>query len=139
LFGPFEVGRDLSWCCANSIILNKVGGREGIRTPNPLLAKNRGQNTNSFVWCRLHGKPAEFPLSQMFRSCPELGNYKFQKIGFYDSWGLPTQLRTRCSEGNRIVIASLRNYGITLIPKCDSTLTGEEQTAKGESRAGHRV
>jgi hypothetical protein len=33
-----------------------------------LLAKQEGQNTNSFVWCRLHEKPAKFPLL----NCPEV-------------------------------------------------------------------
>jgi hypothetical protein len=41
-------------------IRQEVGGRDRDRTGDPLLAKNRGQNTNSFVWCRLHGKSAKF-------------------------------------------------------------------------------
>ena len=58
-------------------MIEKIGGRGGTRTRGPLLAKQAGQNTNSFVWCRLHGKPAKFPLSQMYRSCPELTEHRF--------------------------------------------------------------
>jgi hypothetical protein len=29
--------------------LERIGGRDRARTGDPLLAKNRGQNTNSFV------------------------------------------------------------------------------------------
>ncbi len=53
-------------------MIEKIGGRGGTRTRGPLLAKQAGQNTNCFVWRRLHGKSAKFPLSQMSRSCPEL-------------------------------------------------------------------
>ena len=39
------------------------GGRGRDPTGDPLLANKAGQYTNSFVWCRLHGKSAKFPLS----------------------------------------------------------------------------
>src|SRR6516162_1914096 len=44
------------------------GGREGIRTPDPLLAKQVGKNTKLPCWCRLHEKPSKFPLF----NCPEV-------------------------------------------------------------------
>jgi len=58
---------------ANSIkTKEKYGGRDRDRTGDPLLAKQAGQNTKCFVWCRLHGKLTKFSLSQMSRSCTEL-------------------------------------------------------------------
>jgi hypothetical protein len=45
-----------------------LGGREGIRTPDPLLAKQMVKNTKVLRWCRLHGKSTKFSLS----SCPEV-------------------------------------------------------------------
>jgi hypothetical protein len=45
-----------------------VGGREGIRTPDPLLAKRVVESTKVLRWCRLHGKPSNFP----FFKCPEV-------------------------------------------------------------------
>jgi len=39
-----------------------IGGREGIRTPDPLLAKRAVENTKWLRWCRLHEKSAKFPL-----------------------------------------------------------------------------
>ena len=45
-----------------------VGGREGIRTPDPLLAKRAGENTNVLCWCRLHGKSTKSPLPK----CPDV-------------------------------------------------------------------
>ena len=53
-------------------VIEKVGGRDRDRTGDPLLAKQTGQNTKRFVWCRLRGQSTRFPLSQMSRSCPEL-------------------------------------------------------------------
>jgi hypothetical protein len=44
----------IDWCCGC-----KIGGRGRDRTGDPLLAKNRGQNTNGFVWCRLTRKISE--------------------------------------------------------------------------------
>src|SRR5437867_9946079 len=52
-------------------MIEKIGGRGETRTRGPLLTKQTGKNTKGFVWCRLHGKPTKFPLSQMSRSCPE--------------------------------------------------------------------
>jgi len=41
---------------------SSFGGRDRDRTGDPLLAKQVGKNTKCFVWCRLHGNPAKFPL-----------------------------------------------------------------------------
>jgi hypothetical protein len=46
-----------------SLFSREIGGRGRARTGDPLLANKAGQNTISFVWCRLHGKSAKFPLS----------------------------------------------------------------------------
>jgi hypothetical protein len=44
------------------IEMHVVGGREGIRTPDPLLAKQVGKNTKVLRWCRLHGLSSKFSL-----------------------------------------------------------------------------
>src|SRR5215469_4313695 len=46
----------------------KIGGREGIRTPDPLLAKRAGQNTKQLCWCRLH----ENQRDSRSLKCPEV-------------------------------------------------------------------
>lgn len=51
-----------------SFVVAGIGGRGGTRTRGPLLAMQVGKNTKCFVWCRLHGKSAKFPLSK----CPEV-------------------------------------------------------------------
>jgi len=43
----------------------------GIEPVTPCLQSKLGENTKCFVWCRLHGKPARFPLFRMSRSCTE--------------------------------------------------------------------
>jgi hypothetical protein len=47
-----------------------VGGREGIRTPDPLLAKQVGENTKVLRWCRLHGLSTKFSLSKRTEVVP---------------------------------------------------------------------
>jgi hypothetical protein len=68
----------------------KVGGRDRDRTGDPLLAKQTGENTKGFVWCRLHGKLAKFLLSQMSRSCTEL----------FQASELPNAVSCRSAIGN---------------------------------------
>ena len=46
------------------------GGRDRERTGAPLLAKQMGENTKSFVWWRLHGKPTKFSLSNCCEVVP---------------------------------------------------------------------
>ena len=47
-----------------------VGGRDGIRTRNPLLAKQVGENTKVLRWCRLHGLSTKFSLSKCTEVVP---------------------------------------------------------------------
>ena len=44
------------------IFEGNFGGRDRDRTGDPLLAKRAVENTKWLLWCRLHGKPAKFPL-----------------------------------------------------------------------------
>jgi hypothetical protein len=50
------------------IEINTIGGRGGTRTRGPLLAKRVVKNTKVLRWCRLLGKPSNFPLFK----CPKL-------------------------------------------------------------------
>jgi hypothetical protein len=52
--------------------LRKLVDVTGIEPATPCLQRKLGEITKCFVWCRLHGKSAKFPLSQMSRSCTEV-------------------------------------------------------------------
>jgi hypothetical protein len=43
----------------------------GFEPATPCFQSRPCKNTNSFVWCRLHGKSAKFSLFDNVPSCPE--------------------------------------------------------------------
>jgi len=51
-----------------SFAVKRIGGRDRVRTGDPLLAKRAEENTKVLRWCRLHGKSTRFPLL----NCPEV-------------------------------------------------------------------
>ena len=57
----------------NPEALEKLVDVGGLEPPTPCLQSKQGEKTKSFVWCRLHGKPAKFSLSQLSLSYPEFG------------------------------------------------------------------
>jgi hypothetical protein len=48
----------------------KIGGRDRVRTGDPLLAKQVGENTKVLQWCRLHGLSTKFSLSKCTEVVP---------------------------------------------------------------------
>jgi hypothetical protein len=51
-----------------------VGGRGRDRTGDPLLAKQRVENTKVLCWCRLHEKPSKLPPSKCTEVVPSSGH-----------------------------------------------------------------